>query len=445
MVEEILFCNWICLQSKHFVGEIIMSNKNVKELSLEEYVKLLNNKSVNDVGLENRDNLKLYKDSLDKTDLQKRISFSFSDDNNSNNIINNDNDNEKIKDKGKVEVKNLDDLINIRTNIVSELLKQDRKEYPDQKKETNKELNDNIKIGKNDPNEAEIAELGLVFQNLNGIFDNKQLVLPKEADLDNPESMNECDKLKISHDDQQYILDGFMKGFRFDQLEVLTENKPTEDFVKLCVILWRFININKKDYLNVSAYRLCVIEHLTYSSEGTNKYWTILYAFLNKIANVPNIDLAFATMKQVNIDDMNLRNTVKEDFKNFVATLRECNLKIVIQNNHMKAVRDRTLSLKKLALVLGSAITGILTIIFIYNLIHAFIPISLGISILLLVTAAVCNIVFAIINIRKKIFHIPCIHTKTCEKDCNLDFDLDFNLDCYDYPENEKPEIEIPT
>ena len=440
MVEEILFCNWICLQSKHFVWEIIMSEKNVKELSLEEYVKLLNDKLVDDVSIKDRNKLK-----LQKNDLQKRIWFSFPNHNDENNIINNDKDNGENKDKGKVKIKSLDDLINIRTNIVSELLKQDIKKYPDPKKETNKELNDNIKIGKNDPNEAEIAELGLVFQNLNGIFDNKQLVLPKEADLDNPESMNECDKLKISHDDQQYILDGFMKGFRFDQLEVLTDNKPTEDFVKLCVILWRFININKKDYLNVSAYRLCVIEHLTYSSEGTNKYWTILYAFLNKIANVPNIDLAFATMKQVNIDDMNLRNTVKEDFKNFVATLRECNLKIVIQNNHMKAVRDRTLSLKKLALALGCPITLILTVMFIYNLIHVFIPIGLGVNILLLVIAIVSHVVFEIINIWKKIFHIPFIHLKSCVKGCNLDFNLDFNLDCYDYPENEKPEIEIPT
>ena len=421
MVEEILFCNWICLQSKHFVGEIIMSNKNVKELSLEEYVKTLNDESVDDLSFEDQEQLRLYEDILNKNDLQKRILFSFPNHNDENNIINNDNDNDENKiNKGKVEVRTLDDLINIRTNIVSELLKQDRKKYPDPKD-------------------------GLVFQNLNGIFDNKQLVLPKDFDLNSLEVMNQCDKLKISHDDQQYILDGFMKGFRFDQLEVLTENKPTEDFVKLCVILWRFININKKDYLNVSAYRLCVIEHLTYSSEGTNKYWTILYAFLNKIATVPNINLAFATMKQVNIDDMNLRNTVKEDFKNFVATLRECNLKIVIQNNHMKAVRDRTLSLKKLALALGCPITLILTVMFIYNLIHVFIPIGLGVNILLLVIAIVSHVVFEIINIWKKIFHIPFIHLKSCVKGCNLDFNLDFNLDCYDYPENEKPEIEIPT
>ena len=62
-----------------------MSNKNVKELSLEEYVKLLNDKSVNDVSYDNQEQLKLYKDILNKNDLQKRILFSFP-------IINNDND-----------------------------------------------------------------------------------------------------------------------------------------------------------------------------------------------------------------------------------------------------------------------------------------------------------------------------------------------------------------
>ena len=383
------------------MGEIIMSNKNVKELSLEEYVKLLNDKSVNDVSYDNQEQLKLYKDILNKNDLQKRILFSFP-------IINNDNDNGENKiNKGKVEVRTLDDLINIRTNIVSELLKQDREKYPELKASS---------------------------------FGAPKLVLPKKVDLNNPESMNECDKLNISYsDDQQYILDGFIKGFGFDQLQVLTENKPTEDFVKLCVILWRFMHINKEYCGDVFTYRSDVIGHLTYSSEGTNEYWTIVYAFLNKIATVPNINLAFATMKQIKVDNMNLRDAVKKDFKNFVDTLRECNLKIVIQNGDMKAVRDRKLSLKKLALVLGSAITGILTIIFIYNLIHAFIPISLGISILLLIIAIVFHIAFEIINIRKKIVHIPYIHTKTCEKDCNLDLDLD----CYDYPENEKPEIEM--
>lgn len=427
------------------MGEIIMSNKNVKELSLEEYVKLLNGEGyqVNDVALENRDNLKLYKDILDKTDLQKRISFSFSDDNNSNNIINNDNDNEKIKDKGKVEVKNLDDLINIRTNIVSELLKQDRKKYPDPKEETNKDLNDNIKIDKNGSNESGIEQAKLkITQIIKKAFGNKQLVLPKEVDLNNPEVMNKCDELEISSDDRAYILDGFMKGFSFEQLSILTqENQPNENFVKLCVILWRFISTNKDFYANAYTYRSSIIEQLTYSSENIDiNYWTSLYAFLDKIANVADINLAFATMKQINVDNMDLRGAVKDDFKNFVATLRECNLKIVINNNHMEAVRDRELSPKKLALVLGNVITAILTIMFIYNLIHVFIPISLGINILLLVIAAVSHIAFEIINIRKKIFHIPCIHTKTCEKDCNLDFDLD----CYDYPENEKPEIEMP-
>lgn len=408
------------------MGEIIMSNKNVKELSLEEYVKLLNGKGhqVNDVNLQNQNELELYTDILKTDDLQKRILFSFPNNNDENNIINDDKDNGENKDKGKVEVKNLDDLINIRSNIVNELLKQDRKKYPDPvlQKEENEEKKDNNPV------------VGF-FQ---AVFSNKRLVLPKDFDLNSLEVMNQCDKLQISSDDQEYILDGFMKGFSFEQLSILTqENQPNENFVKLCVILWRFMKIDKTIWHDAYSYRSDVIEKLTYDS---NTHRTILCALLNKIATVPNINLAFATMKQVNIDDMKLRNTVKEDFKNFVATLRECNLKIVIKNNHMKAVRDRGLSLKKLALVLGSAITGILTIIFIYNLIHAFIPISLGISILLLVTAAVCNIVFAIINIRKKIFHIPCIHTKTCEKDCNLDFDLD----CYDYPENEKPEIKMP-
>ena len=411
-----------------------MSNKNVKELSLEEYVKLLNGKDhqVDDVRLKDKNELKLYTDILKTDDLQKRILFSFPNNNDENNIINDDKDNGENKDKGKVEVKNLDDLINIKSNIVNELLKQDRKKYPDPvlQKEENEEKKDNNPV------------VGF-FQ---AVFSNKRLVLPKDFDLNSLEVMNQCDKLQISSDDQEYILDGFMKGFSFEQLSILTqENQPNENFVKLCVILWRFMKIDKTIWHDAYSYRSDVIEHLTYSSEGTNKYWTILYAFLNKIATVPNINLAFATMKQIKVDNMNLRDAVKKDFKNFVDTLRECNLKIVIQNGDMKAVRDRKLSLKKLALVLGSAITGILTIIFIYNLIHAFIPISLGISILLLVTAAVCNIVFAIINIRKKIFHISCIHTKTCEKDCNLDFNLDFNLDCYDYPENEKPEIEIPT
>ena len=419
-----------------------MSNKNVKKLSLEKYVQILNDKDhqVDDVSLENRDNLKLYKNSLDKTDLQKRISFSFSDDNNSNNIINNDNDNDEDKiNKGKVKIKSLDDLINIRTNIISELLKQDRKKYPDPKKETNKELNDNIKIGKDDPNEAKIAQLNSVFQSLNRIFGNKQLVLPKEVDLNNPEVMNECDELEISSDDQKYILDSFIKGFGFDQLQVFTENKLTEDFVKLCVILWRFININKRDCFNASEYRLCVIEKLTYSSEGTDECWTILYAFLNKIAAVPDINLAFEKIKNINIDEMKLRGAVKKDFKNFVATLCECNLKIVIQNGRMKAVRDRELSLKKLALVLGCPITLILTVMFIYNLIHVFIPISLGVNILLLVIAIVFHIAFEIINIWKKIVHMPFIHTKSCGKECNLDFDLD----CYDYPYTDSPTINM--
>ena len=402
-----------------------MSNENIKELSLEEYVKLLNNEWVDDVSLEDGNNLKLYKHLegiLKKNDLQKRISFSFPNHNDENNIINDDKDNDENKiNKGKVEVRTLDDLINIRTNIVSELLKQDRKKYPD-------------------PKLAKIENFASVLQNLLNAFGDKQLVLPKEVDLDNPESMNECDKLKISYDDQEYILDGFIKGFSFDQLEVLTENKPTEDFVKLCVILWRFMHIHKEHFLDAFTYRSLVIDHLTYSSEYNSKRWTILYAFLNKIATVPNINLAFETMKRINVDDMELRGAVKDDFKKFVDTLRECNLKIVIQNGHMKAVRDRELSLKKLALALGNAITGILTIMFIYNLIHVFIPISLGVNILLLVIAIVFHIAFEVINIRKRILHIPCIHTKLCGKECNLDFDLD----CYDYPENEKPEIEMP-
>lgn len=387
-----------------------MSNENVKELSLEEYVKILNGSLVYNVSYNNQNQLKLYKDISNKNDLQKRILFSFPNHNDENNIINNDNDENKIN-KGKVEVRTLDDLINIRTNIVSELLKQDRKKYSE----------------------------------LEASFCTTKLVLPKEVDLNNPESMNECDKLKISYsDDQQYILDGFIKGFGFDQLQVLTENKPTEDFVKLCVILWRFMHIHKEYYGDAFTYRSDVIEHLTYSSEDIsediNEYGKILYAFLNKIATVPNINLAFETMKRINVDDMKLSGAVKDDFKKFVGTLRECNLKIVIQNGHMKAVCGRELSLKKLALALGCPITLILTLMFIYNLIHVFIPISLGVNILLLVIAIVFHIAFEVINIRKRILHIPCMHTKLCGKECNLGFDLD----CYDYPENEKPEIEIP-
>ena len=116
------------------------------------------------------------------------------------------------------------------------------------------------------------------------------------------------------------------------------------------------------------------------------------------------------------------------------------NVKITVKNNSLKAVCGRLLSFKKLALIFGSAITGIFVLIFIFNLSYTFIDVSLLLRILFFVIATTLNILFAIIIITKEIFHVSYIHTSQCEKGC----DLNFNLDCYDYPNGEKPTISTP-
>ncbi len=416
-----------------------MSDKSIKNLSLEEYVQILSGRgNVDGVKLDDLQKLKLYPDINQKNNLQQRISLEFPNpsvndgDNIKSDNINN-NGNQWPMARGKVKIENIDDLINIKTYIVSELLKQDRKNYPDPKVDSTSKKNK--QIDKQTGKMQQITRATVDF--LSNVFSSEQLVLPKDVDLNNPSHVKACHKLKISYDDKVAIMNGFMQGFDFNNLTIFEESGPNENFVKLCAILWRCIDIEKNHCADAYTYRSVVIEHLTCDSSNGNSYWQCLYKFMNKIAKMSNIALAFEKMKSINMDNMHLSETVKEDFQQFISMLRKCNVKIIVKDNYLKAVRDRSLSLKKLALVFGSAITGTLVFIFIFNLLHVFISVSFLLKILFLVIATALHILFEIINIKKKILHIPFIHTSECEKECDLGFDLD----CYNYPSNEKSTI----